>query len=619
MKSLLLFLLLTAVARAQIQTNLSATEIARVASIGTLAGDFSSTSPTAGDTFSYSLAIGAGDANNEDFEISGTQLLTQRSLEVYPSGATLSVRVRTTNAANDTLEKVFTLQLLDDSDGDGLDDSWELRHFESLTLATGTGNNDADSLNNLEEQSAGTDPTDPDTDKDDLQDHVETKTGIYLSPSDTGSNPLVPDSDGDGLLDGAEVSNSNGSITDPNDSDSDSDGFSDRVEIENSTDPNNGAEFPPGLLPLQINEFLASNETGLEDGNGSRADWIEIFNPNSQAINLAGYHLTDTADDLKLWTFPTVNIGANDYLIVFASGDDEIDAEGNPHTNFRLAGSGEFLALVRPDGTSIDDQFTPVFPEQFTDISYGRPAAGGNALFFEDTTPNGPNTRQGHPGVVKDTNFSSDRGFYDKTFSLGITSATSGASIRYTLDGSLPTLANGMTYNGPITIDTTTNVRAIAYLEGENFLPTNVDTHTYIFIDDVATQNKTDLINEGWAPNWGFDSQVGRVIPADYDMDPRVVNDDLGLRGPGYSIRDSLLDIPTVSVTMKQEDFVNTRTGASTSPKSLYGTPRDRFERICSMEYIFPDGTRGFQEDCKSKPTATPPAHPPACRSTRCG
>ena len=49
--------------------------------------------------------------------------------------------------------------------------------------------------------------------------------------------------------------------------------------------------------------------------------------------------------------------------------------------------------------------------------------------------------------------FSHDRGFYDAAFNLEITTATAAATIRYTTDGSLPTLTNGTTYAGPIAID----------------------------------------------------------------------------------------------------------------------------------------------------------------------
>lgn len=49
-----------------------------------------------------------------------------------------------------------------DSDGDGMDDAWELEHFGTLDR-DGTGDFDGDGLLDLHEFLAGTDPTDPDS------------------------------------------------------------------------------------------------------------------------------------------------------------------------------------------------------------------------------------------------------------------------------------------------------------------------------------------------------------------------------------------------------------------------------------------------------------------------
>ena len=70
-----------------------------------------------------------------------------------------------------------------------------------------------------------------------------------------------------------------------------------------------------------ITEFVASNSDSLIDDNGNSTDWIEIFNPSNQAINLSGYGLTDDPSDSSRFVFPDTNLGAGEYLVVFA-GDD---------------------------------------------------------------------------------------------------------------------------------------------------------------------------------------------------------------------------------------------------------------------------------------------------------
>ncbi|MEP4079738.1 DUF1800 family protein [Haloferula sp.] len=86
---------------------------------------------------------------------------------------------------------------------------------------------DNDFLNSLGEFLAGTNPTNPDTDNDGLDDGAETST-----------DPLNPDSDDDSLLDGDETTSN------PLLSDTDSDGFFDNVEVEQGTDPDSPSSTP---------------------------------------------------------------------------------------------------------------------------------------------------------------------------------------------------------------------------------------------------------------------------------------------------------------------------------------------------------------------------------------
>lgn len=120
-----------------------------------------------------------------------------------------------------------------------------------------------------------------------------------------------------------------------------------------------------------ISEFMADNASGLNDGAGRHSDWIEIYNPDNTPADLTGWHLTDDAGNLMKWTFPAVMLPAGQRLLVFASSDGVPDSGGALHTNFSLDSSGEYLALVAPDGVTISTQFSPYFPPQKEDVSYG--------------------------------------------------------------------------------------------------------------------------------------------------------------------------------------------------------------------------------------------------------
>lgn len=129
-------------------------------------------------------------------------------------------------------------------------------------------------------------------------------------------------------------------------------------------------KFPPRQT-LVIAEFMANNETTLADEDGDFSDWIEIYNPGSESVDLVGWHLTDSAREMDRWAFPAVTIEPRQLLLVWASGKDRTDPLLPLHTNFSLSASGEYLALVRPDGMTVEHEFSPLYPAQANDESYG--------------------------------------------------------------------------------------------------------------------------------------------------------------------------------------------------------------------------------------------------------
>ena len=131
------------------------------------------------------------------------------------------------------------------------------------------------------------------------------------------------------------------------------------------------AAFLHGEDLLQISEFMAVNDRGLDDEDRDETDWIEVHNAGTTTVNLQGWHLTDTPHNLTKWAFPAVVLEPDAYLVVFASGKDRQDPAGELHTNFRLSGAGEYLALVRPDGETVASQYAPAYPIQAPDVSYG--------------------------------------------------------------------------------------------------------------------------------------------------------------------------------------------------------------------------------------------------------
>jgi hypothetical protein len=122
---------------------------------------------------------------------------------------------------------------------------------------------------------------------------------------------------------------------------------------------------------LRINEFMALNDNGLDDEDRDESDWIEIYNAGEELVDLGGWYLTDDVDNLTQWEFPNVTLAPDAYLVVFASGKNRRDPLRELHTNFRLNGDGEYLGLIRPDDRTVVSEFSPQYPKQAPDISYG--------------------------------------------------------------------------------------------------------------------------------------------------------------------------------------------------------------------------------------------------------
>jgi hypothetical protein len=128
--------------------------------------------------------------------------------------------------------------------------------------------------------------------------------------------------------------------------------------------------------PLQaseviISEFMAVNNTTIQDEDGEYSDWLELLNVASNSVDLSDWFLTDDPTELDKWPLPGISLPPGSEKLIFASNKDRRVATNELHTNFKLSSSGEYLALVRPDGITVEFDYSPTFPAQQADVSYG--------------------------------------------------------------------------------------------------------------------------------------------------------------------------------------------------------------------------------------------------------
>ncbi|YCM45798.1 lamin tail domain-containing protein [Verrucomicrobiaceae bacterium 227] len=250
----------------------------------------------------------------------------------------------------------------------------------------------------------------------------------------------------------------------------------------------------------------------------------------------------------------------------FATNRGEI-REGDEMESFAIDFSGKLLRggnvlafqVLNDTIGSSDVLLVPRLRGETRDLSGG--LVGG---YLAEPTPGAPNAGIEFFDFVQDTTFDVDRGFFDAPFEVTVACGTKGATIVYTTDGSTPTLENGTRVFAPdadtppsalVHISTSTALRATAFRSG--LRPSNVDTQTYLFLDDVLEQPAQP---PGYPLPWR--RRNGSAIPGDFQMDPDVV-------GTIYSheeLKESLRALPTISIVTDIGNLFDQETGIQVNP-----------------------------------------------------
>jgi len=224
---------------------------------------------------------------------------------------------------------------------------------------------------------------------------------------------------------------------------------------------------------LIINEVMAANIDEMLSPALNFDGWMELYNPTDKPVELNGLKLSLGADET--WTMPADMgaIPANGYFVVWFDSND-LSANNAP---FKLDVDGATITLTDALGTQID-QLT--YPAALERISYARSIDGtGNWGFTAMCTPGATNngitllTQQIDAPVVDQPSQ-----LFMGPLSVNVT-IPAGCTLRYTTDGTLPTLSNGATSTtGQFSVNYTSNYRFRLF--ADDMLPSRVTTRSYI-------------------------------------------------------------------------------------------------------------------------------------------
>ena len=226
-----------------------------------------------------------------------------------------------------------------------------------------------------------------------------------------------------------------------------------------------------------VNEVSASNYAGFAAPNGQYDDWMELFNTTGAVVDLSGWYLSDSENNNTKWSFPTgATIAANGYLVVFCGGQNT--SVGNTHyTNFKLNQTAEEFAVLSDAAGTIISQYQLLDRTQ-AEHSRGRETNGaGPWRLFTTPTPGAANAGAVQEYAPKPT-FSVPSGVQGGAVSVALSAPGAGLTIRYTLNGTVPTAASTL-YTGVINVPATTVVRARTFSADPTVPPSAIETNTY--------------------------------------------------------------------------------------------------------------------------------------------
>lgn len=218
--------------------------------------------------------------------------------------------------------------------------------------------------------------------------------------------------------------------------------------------------FVPGALIAQaqrgavrINEVHSAPCPAPADTTPERrSDWIELYNTDDRAVQLLGMRIA--MNGMRHMIDAPLTIAPRSRLLLWCDGNED---KGAAHLRFKLPAAGCTLELIGADGHTVVDAVN--VPGLAPGHSLGRRTDGGDhwAVFGEPT----PGTANPAKGLLLERAATPvadvPAGMYPAPFS--VRAAPTGATIRYTLDGTPPG-PQAPEWKGALRIDSTCTLRA---------------------------------------------------------------------------------------------------------------------------------------------------------------
>ena len=346
------------------------------------------------------------------------------------------------------------------------------------------------------------------------------------------------------------------------------------------------AGIPVASAQLVINEIMQSNiDCIMDDFNEFPDSWVELYNPGTEAENLADYSLGTKDKPKKAYRLPAGSVAPGKYMLIYCD-----KAEQGRHTDFRLE-SGKDGAVYLFKNDEIVDHLEGLKKQPAPNIAYGRETDNSEKWGYQAVpTPGEANCGTVYTEILGNPVFSVPGSVTSDVFDLELSlpaDAPEGTVIRYTLDGKEPTEESPV-YSNPIHMSVTRTVRAKLFCDG--YLSPRSTTHSYIKHPREVTLPVVSIVTNR---DYFYDNKLGIYVQGNYTN--HTPNYEYDWRRPiNYEYFEGA-DTPC-SINQLCETRVKGGATRGNALKSLAVYANKRFgEKRFNYEF-FPDQTPGIEE-----------------------
>ncbi len=234
---------------------------------------------------------------------------------------------------------------------------------------------------------------------------------------------------------------------------------------------------------LVFNEIMVGNIDQYIDYSFNYGAWAEIYNPTNQSILLDGLYVTDDEYDPTKFQLPTGTgvVKPGDYKVIYFdhnSADGTFGDTANKQVRFKLGNDGGDLFLFDEEGNLIT---SAQYPGCIPRCSWARMQDGGSEWSWtgEPTLAASNNGSDFADFRLEAPYIDTDSRLFTEPFTIQV-NIPQGTTLRYTSDGTTPSLTNGSTSeDGIFSISETKVLRFGLFQEG--MLPSPIVTRSYIY------------------------------------------------------------------------------------------------------------------------------------------